>query len=74
MVKFAHSPSAVQGFRFRARAWAWHRSSGHAEVVSHIAQTEALTTRIYNYVLRGFGKKKKKKKRLATDVSSGAKL
>ena len=27
-----------------------------------MAQHEALTTRIYNYVLGGFGKKKKKKK------------
>ena len=48
-------------------------SSSHAEVVSHIAQPEALTTRIYNYVLGVFGKKKNKT-RLATDVSSGANL
>ena len=33
--------------------------SGHAEAASHIAQPEALTTRIYNYVLGGFGKEKK---------------
>ena len=32
--------------------------SGHAEAASHIAQPEALTTRIYVYVLGGFGKKK----------------
>ena len=40
------------------------------------AQPEALTPRIYSYVLRGFGEKKKKKKirRLGTDVSSGANL
>ena len=39
-------------------------------------ELEGPTTRIYNYVLGGFGekKKKKKKKRLATDVSSGANL
>ena len=38
-------------------------------------QPEALTTRRYNYVLGGFGKKKKEKtKRLATDVSSGTNL
>ena len=50
----------------------WHHSSGHAEAVSHIAQPEGPTTRIYSYVLEGFGeKKKKKKRRLATDVSSG---
>ena len=40
----------------------WHRSPGHAEAASHTAQPEALTTRIYNYVLGGFGEKKKKKK------------
>ena len=33
------------------------------------------TTRIYNYVLGGFGEEKKKKKKgLAADVSSGANL
>ena len=36
--------------------------SDHAEPASHIAQPEALTTRIYNYVLGGFGEKKKKEK------------
>ena len=30
-------------------------------MTSRIAQPEALTTRIYNYVHRGFGEKKKKK-------------
>ena len=39
----------------------WHRSSGHAEVASYTAQPEALTTRIYNSVLGGFGEKKKRK-------------
>ena len=33
------------------------------EAASHIAQPEALTTRIYNFVLRGFGEKKKKKRK-----------
>ena len=36
-----------------------HRSSSHAGVVSHIAQPEGPTTRIYNYVLGAFGEKKK---------------
>ena len=40
----------------------WHCSSSHAEVASNIAQPEALITRIYNYVLRGFGEKKKEEK------------
>ena len=40
-----------------------HRSSGHAEAASHAAHPEALTTRIYNYVLGSFGEKKTKKKR-----------
>ena len=39
-----------------------------------MAQPEGSTTRTCNYVLGGFGKKKKKQKRLATDVSSGANL
>ena len=47
---------------FGSWAWIWHSSSGHNEVASHIAQPEALTTRIYNYVLGGFGEKKKEKK------------
>ena len=56
----------------------WHRSSGHAEAASHMSQLEGPTTKIYNYVLGGerFGEKnqEKKKKRLATVVSSGANL
>ena len=54
----------------------WHQSSGHAEVAFHIAQSEALTTRICNCILGGFEEKKKKKKprRLATVVSSSANL
>ena len=57
--------------RFASWVRKWHCSSSHAEAVSHIVQPEGHTTRIYNYVLGGFGEKKKKKKRLATDVSSG---
>ena len=41
----------------------WHSSSSHADVVSHRAQPERLTTRIYNYVLRGFGEKKKEEEK-----------
>ena len=43
----------------------WHCSSGHAEVASHIAQPEALTTRIYNYVLgveEALGRRRRRKK------------
>ena len=46
----------------------------HAEAAPHMPQPEALTTRIDNYVLGGFGEKKNKKRRLATVVSSGANL
>ena len=68
--------------RFASPGFCWfgswartgHHSSSHAEAASQIAQPEALTTRIYSYVLRGFGEKKKKNKRVATDVSSGANL
>ena len=46
----------------------------HAEVAFHTVQTEGPATRTYDYVLGGFGEKKKKEKerRLATDVSSGS--
>ena len=47
-----------------------HRSSSHAEAASCIEELEEPTTRIYNYVLGGFGEEKKRA-RLATDVSSG---
>ena len=48
---------------FQSWAQTWqHRSSGHAEAMSHIAQPAALTTTIYNYVLGGFGEKNKKKR------------
>ena len=51
------------GFRwFGSWAQTWHHSSGHGEVASHIGQPEALTTRIYNYILGGFGEKKEKRK------------
>ena len=45
-------------------------SSSHAEVASHIEELEGSTTWIYNYVLGALGRKKKRG-RLATDVSSG---
>ena len=54
-----------------------HRSSGHVEAVSHVLQLEGPTSKIYNYILGGFGEKKqkgRKKRRLATVVSSGANL
>ena len=41
------------------------------EAASHMPQPEALTTRIYNCVLGGFGEKKKKKKKIAKVASSG---
>ena len=50
------------GFRqFRSWAQTQQHSSSHAEAASHIAELEEPTTRIYNYVLGGFGEKKKKK-------------
>ncbi|XP_070488137.1 transmembrane protein 65 isoform X2 [Equus przewalskii] len=67
------SIAIAQGFH-RLGSWARtrHRSSGHTEGMSHMAQPEGPTTRMYNYVLGGVEeKKKKKKRRFATDVSSG---
>ena len=60
--------------QFRSWAWTWHCSSGHVEAASRIAQPETLTTRIYNYVPGALGRRRKKKRRLATDVSAGADL
>ena len=55
--------STGPGFhQFRSWAWTWHRSSGHNEAASHMPQLEGPTTKIYNYVLGGFGEKKQKKK------------
>ena len=51
-----------------------HRSSGHAEVASHMAGLEEPTTVIYNYVYSGALGRRRRKKGLATDVSSGANL
>uniref|UniRef100_A0A9L0II43 Integrin alpha FG-GAP repeat containing 2 n=1 Tax=Equus asinus TaxID=9793 RepID=A0A9L0II43_EQUAS len=48
---------------FRSWAWTWHRSSGHAEAASHMPQLEGSTTKIHNYVLRGFGEKAERKKK-----------
>ena len=72
VVQFSCSSSVAQGFASWVRTQ--HRSSSHAEAVSHIVKLEGPTTRIYNYILGGFGEKRKGKKRLATDVSSGANL
>ena len=48
----------------------------HAEAASHIAEPEALTTRIYSYVLGELWgeEEEEEKRRLATGVSSGANL
>ena len=47
--------------QFGSGARTWHRSSGHVEAASHMAQLEEPTTKIYNYVLGGFlGNKQKK--------------
>ena len=54
---------------FGSWAWTWHCSSGHAVAAFHI-ELERPTTRIYNYVLGLWGEKKKRRE-LATDVSSG---
>ena len=71
VVKFTPSTLGSPGFhQFESWVQTWHRSSGHAIAASHIAEPEGPTTRICNYILGGFVEKKKKKK-LATDVSSG---
>ena len=63
MVKLVRSASVAQGFTGSDPGRGHGTSSSHTEVVSHMAQPEGRTTRIYNYVLGGFGEKKKKKKK-----------
>ena len=62
MVKFVHSALAAQGF---ASLDPGHgHGTAHQAMLRlhpHIAQPEGPTTRIYNYVLGGFGNKKKEK-------------
>ena len=45
-------------------------ASSNAVAASHIEELEGLTTRVYNYGL-GLWRRKQKRGRLATDVSSG---
>ena len=40
-----------------------YHSSSHAEIASHIAELAGPTARMYNYVLGGFGEKKKEKRK-----------
>ena len=61
VVKFVCSTLAAQGF---ASSDPGHSSLSHAEAASHIAQPEALTTRIYNYILGVLWEKTKKKKKI----------
>ena len=76
MAEWLNSASVAQGFAGLDPGCG--PSTTHQAMLrpaSHIAQPERPATRIYNYVLWGFGEKKKEgKKRLATDVSSGANL
>ena len=66
VVKFAYSALVAQSFA--------DSDPGCGPGTTHQAMLRP-TIRIYNYVLGGFGEKKeRKKKRLATDVSSGANL
>ena len=58
VVKFVSSTSTAQGFMVRIWEQTWHPSIGHAEAASHMPQLEGPTTKIYNYVLGGFGEKK----------------
>ena len=75
MVKFACSASAAQSFAGWDPGRRHGTASGRVEVASHMPQLEGHTTKIYNYVLGGFGEKKqKRKRRLATVGSSGANL
>ena len=61
VVKFAHCSLAAQGFAGSDPRHG-HGTTHQAMLRQHpTAQPEAPTTRIYNYVLGGFGEKKKRK-------------
>ena len=58
----SHSPLQPRVSRVRILGAGLALLINHAEVASHMPQLEGPTTRIYNHVLRDFGKKKKNKK------------
>ena len=62
VVRFAHSASAAWGFA-SSDPGCGHGTAhlGHAKAASHIAQPEALTTRIYSCVPGALGRRRKKK-------------
>ena len=60
MVKFERSTSAAQGFAGSDPGRGQGTTHQAMLRASHIAQPEALTARLYNYVLWGFAEKKKK--------------
>ena len=59
MVKFMGPMSAAWGFPGSNPG---RDTAPLIRAASHIAQPEALTTKIYNYILGGFGERKKEKK------------
>ena len=74
MVEFTYSASTAQGFTGSDPGHGPSTTHQAMPRQSHIAQPEGPTTRIYNYVQRALGRRRKKEKRLATDVGSGANL
>ena len=66
--------SGLRFHQFRSWVQMWHHSLGHVGVASHTPQLEGPATKIYNYVLGGFGEEKKQKnkqRKMNTNVSSG---
>ncbi len=62
MAEWLSLHALLHGPGFGSWAQTWHCSLGHAEAASHMPQLEGPTTRIYNYVLGGFGENKGKNK------------
>ena len=60
VVKLPRWASVARGFSGSDPGYR-HGIAHQAMLMSHTGHPEALTTRIYNYVLRGFGEKKKRK-------------
>ena len=67
MVKFVRSAPVAQVSPVWILGVDMALSLGYTEAASHMPQLEGPTTKIYNYVLGGFGDKKKKKKEIGID-------
>ena len=73
VVTFARSAAGGPVFRrFESWVWTWHRSSSHAEAVSHMPQLEGPTTKNIQLCTGGlWGEKGKNFFKKINDMTSG---